>query len=629
MNYKSKTLLLLSALMVASAPMTVDAEETKEQREARMKAEQAERALKQANVAEFNKAAREFYDCFQSDAAAAMKAMDKIVTWIGKPGIDTARIYGFQSYMKNTGVAAELRPYLKSFYEKMLTKTTGDLKVQNLQDYAEFLKKHKLADEKKISEILKQRYSVKDVSPRKMVELLASDLELEKADVVAQKWLDDQKTDKDKIAVAKTLAQNIFNKYKIYGSKFADKYAKVWMSLLKDSPSAMISAIHWYAPYARDCGLITEAEYSKLMASRYTLKGATSSDLNGVYCYDIRQEIGTPESEALVKKAIAAAKTPGERLQVYMAVSRGGYNMPAMFKFLPDMLEKKAFAEEELYTKRENYGSLRNLLANYINRCIAGRYVEANKFLSDLAVKAKARIAPAEVAAKAAEADLKKFESGAYKTMKDRKQATQLYNEKRAAVRETAEHLKTVRSSAIQIYNSLCDMNKKAAKRYYADLSAMELKRAIAAKEQVIALLPEDAVHGKVMELREIIMLAYDAKDYALVKKIAKEILSNKAPELEKDNTAKIWATYALGFTAYDEEAYSDAVKYLQPMTYRNDRNFSQKLYETLVRSYVALGEYNEALKYTDKMLQYARSFMRARLEQQVQELKERAAEAK
>lgn len=630
MNYKSKTLLLLSALMVASAPMTVDAAETKEQREARIKAEQKEREIKQANMAEFNKTAREFYDSFQRDSAAAMKAMDKILAMVGKPGIDTQRVYGFHNNLKNTEIAAELKTYLKGFYEKMLTKTTGDLKIQNLQDYADFLKKNKMADQDKINAILKQRYSVKDVSPRKMVEILAADLELEKADAAAQKWLNEQKDNKGKISVASTLARNIFSKHKVYGSKFANKYAGIWMELLKEegSPSAKIQAIHWYAPYARDYALISDAEYSKLMASRYTIKDLSSSDLNSIYCHDIKQENGTLESEALMKKAIAAAKTAGERANVYLALSRTIHNTP-VFEFLPAVMENKALADEELYTKREQQNNLRHLLSNYVNRCTATRYTESNKFMNALAVKAKTRIAPAEVAAKAAEADLKKFEFGTFKTMKDRAQANNLLNEKRNEVRKTATQLEVVRNSAVQVYAWLHELNKKFADRYYAPSNPVELKRAIAAKEQIIAILPDKDVRGKALHLRDIIFLAYDAKDYALVKKIAKEILSNKAPELEKDNTAKIWATYALGFTAYDEEAYSDAVKYLQPMTYRNDHVFKDRLYEKLVRSYVALGEYEEALKYTDAMVKNARYYMRARLEQQVQELKERAEEAK
>ncbi len=625
MNYKSKTLLFLSALMVASAPMMVNGAETKEQKEARIKAEQTEREVRQANQKKFNELVQEFYKTFQHDAAAAQKVMDKIIVMIGEPGIDIQRIYGFHMNMIRTETAAEFRNYLKGFYEKMLTVTSGDLKVRNLQDYADFLKKNKLADEKKIASVLAERYNVKDISSRKLVEIYAADLELEKADAAARKWLAEQKDDNGRISVSKTLAQNIFSKYKVYGSKFAVKYAKIWMEMLKNSPASMIQAIHWYAPYAREYALITDAEYDKIMASRYSLSGTSSEDINRAYCFDLSREDGTLETEALLKKAFAVAKTSGERFNICQTVSRNRWNTPS-FAFLPELLEKKAFSDDVLYTDSKFQRTLQELLGSYIRHCSAGRYIEANKFLNDLAAKTKSRIAPAEVAAKAAEADLKKFEaSEEFRTSKDRNAVNRKLHEKRQKVNNAKDTLRVVRQAAVAVYDAVHNLNKNAATRYYADPSPVELNRAIAAKEQIISILPEDDVRGIAGQQRQIIMLALDAKDFKLVKKLAKTVLDNQDPQLVSDNTAKIWAQYALGFTAYEEEDYEAAVEYLLPMTSRNDRQFDAHLYDNLVRSYVALGEYKEALKYTDKMIKTGKGYMKNRLEQQVQELKERA----
>ncbi len=625
MNCKSKTLLFLSALMVATAPMAMNGAETKEQKEARLKAERAEREIRQANQKKFNKLAQEFYKSFQHDASAAQRVMDKIVAMIGEPGIEIQRVYGFHTNMIRTETAAEFRNYLKGFYEKMLTVTSGDLKVQNLQDYADFLKKNKLADETKIASVLAERYNVKDISSRKLVELYAADLDLEKADAAAQKWLAEQKDDNGRISVSKTLAQNIFSKYKVYGSKYAVKYAKIWMEMLKNSPSAMIQAIHWYAPYAREYALISEDEYGKLMASRYSLPGASSGDLNNAFCFDLSREDGTLETEALLKKAFAAAGTPDERFNICQTVSRNRWNTPP-FAFLPELLEKKAFSENVLYTDARFQRTLQQLLSSYNRSCTAGRYTEAKKFLSSLAAKTKFRIAPAEVAAKAAEADLKKFEAGdEFKTSKDRNAVNRKHNEKRQKVNDAKRMLQVVRQAAAAVYEAVHELHRTAAARYYADPSPAELKLAIAAKEQIISILPEDDVRGIAGQQRQIIMLALDAKDYKQVKKLARSVLDNQDPRLISDNTAKIWAQYALGFTAYEEEDYETAVEYLLPMTSRNDRQFDARLYDNLVRSYVALGEYKEALKYTDKMIKTGKGYMKNRLEQQVQELKERA----
>ncbi len=627
MKFKNKTLLFLSSLAVAVVPMASAAEETKEQQAARLK---AERELKQQNSKKFNELAGEFYMSFQIDAKRAMTVMDQILALAGQPGVDIQRIYGFHSNLARSEKADELRLYLKGFYEKMLTRTTGDLKVQNLQDYADFLKKHKLADQAKIDAVLAERYKVKDISFRKLAEIYAAELELEKADAAGEKWLAAAKDDREKINTASHLARNVFSRYKVYGSKFADKYAKIWMSLLKDNPSAMISAINWYGPYAQTYALISDAEYEKIMASRYSLPGATSADLCTAYVHDIEREASLQEADNLWKKAFAAAKTAAERFRIYQAICRvrvHGRNIDPLKKHRAALWERVLTGDKELYDSERWAGTLKQILDNYIYHSNLN-YTDANKFLNALAADIRKLIAPADVAATAAEADLKKFESES-KNMKDRQQAQNTITDMRNKMRDARTKAENVRTAAITVYTALANLNQKYAARYYAAPSPMELKRAIAAREQIIALIPENRDGEKLTQKREMAKLALDAKDYALVKKLAKEVLSTPVnPKNPKTyETEKIYVTYYLGFTAYDEENYKDAVEYLQPMTYRNDYHFNERLYDNLVRSYVALGQYKDAVKYTDNMIKYAKHYLRSRLQEQVKELKERAEE--
>ncbi len=623
MKYKTKILLLLSAFAVAAAPMISYGAETKEQKEARLKAEKAERELKQANAKKVNELYQQFYKSFQNDPERTKKILDEIVGMVGVPGgPDIQRVYGFHTNLIRNEKAAEYKEYLKGFYEKMLTMTAGDLKAQNYQDYADFLKKNKMADEKKTAELLASRYQVKDVSGKKLVEMYAADLELEKADAVAQKWLAEQKDSKGRINVTSHLAKNVFSKYKVYGSVFADKYAKLWLAELKDSPADMISAIHWYAPYARQYALITDAEYDKLMASRYTLPGAASKDINNAYCFDIIREAGSVEREELFKKATAAAKTSRERIEVYKAVSRKPYHGAPDLKILPQLLEKALTEEESLYTDR---WVMRDIVNSYVG-CSDLRFAEAEKFLNDLAVKAIKRASDLTAKIKAAEQAFEKFKDGEFKTMKDRTQASKLHQEKTAFVRDLKAQQNVVNDALVSIYSALSNLEKKHAVRYYDDPNPVLLKRAIDARQKLANFLPADNMNGKLEQQREMVLLALDSQDYALVRKIAGEILSVKDPKFEKHN-ALIWAKYALGFAAYEEEDYAKAIEILLPMTERNDYNFNERLYDNIVRSYVALGQYDEALKYTDKMVQSAKWFMRERLKQQVEELKERAKE--
>ena len=84
------------------------------------------------------------------------------------------------------------------------------------------------------------------------------------------------------------------------------------------------------------------------------------------------------------------------------------------------------------------------------------------------------------------------------------------------------------------------------------------------------------------------------------------------------------------GFSAYNREDYEEAVKYLKEVADNGAPHIRDaRLYETLVRAYTALGRYDDALKYADAMVSTAPGYMKSRIKQQADILKERAAEAK
>ena len=198
---KHKTIWFLSCLAaaVALAPMTLDAapaNETKEQREARQKLERENRSKYNDLYSKFNTlcAARKFAD--------ADPIVTEMLSMLGKPGVAThnqawAQIRNPLTW-GNDKVGLEI---LHRVYENILPKVTGDAKIDAIQSYSEFLQKNKKGTEEKIKALLAERYKVKDISSRKMVECLIFDGDLEKAEPVADKMIADEKDINKKISV--------------------------------------------------------------------------------------------------------------------------------------------------------------------------------------------------------------------------------------------------------------------------------------------------------------------------------------------------------------------------------------------------------------------------------------------
>ncbi len=459
---------------------------------------------------------------------------------------------------------------------------------------------------------------------KKAIEEVAKTLDLEKADQLGEAWIKAETDVGQKIAAATYLARTVFSKYKVYGSKFANKYAKIIMGLQKDKPADFIRTIQWYAVYARDYALITDEEFDKMIADCYTLPGVTSQEIVSMRCFEIQGEESKTDACALAVKALDHdAKTPGERISIYQAIARvrhGDSVCPA----LVELLEKRAFQEDAFFTERAFTGRLREIANNYVTGCTDARYEEANKFLTGFAARAKGFVVTAKAAFEKAEKEFNSYEDGGFKTDKDKRAAGKKRDELRKIFNDAKEKLRVARESTVFLHEARVNFYTKFAKRYYDEPSPVMLKKAIAVREEILAILSPDDERGKVNQQRRIMFIAYDAKDYAHVKKMAAIILSNTDANIEKDTSFKAWANYALGFVAYDEEDYEKALAFLVPLTTRNDREFNQRLYEKIVRSYVALGNYKEALKYTDKMVEFAPRYMKDRYKQQIEELKER-----
>ncbi len=458
---------------------------------------------------------------------------------------------------------------------------------------------------------------------KKAIEETAKALDLEKADALGDEWLKAETDPGQKIAAANHLARNVFSKYKVYGSKFANKYAKILMDLQKDKPADLIRTIQWYAIYARDYALISDEECEKMIAGCYTLPGITSKEIVSMRCFEIQREESKTDACALAAKALKDAATSEERHSIYIAATRTRQGDPVC-RAVVDLLEKTAFKDDAFFTERSGQNRIRELMNNYIAGCTDGRYEEAEKFLTEFSARAKSLIAPAKTAYENAEKEFTTYQEGGFKTDKDRKAAGEKLNDLRKKFQEAKDKFAFVKQANVQLQEGLVNFYTKFAKRYYDEPSPVILKKASKAREDIISILSPDETTGIANQQRRIIFLAYDAKDYALVKKMAQLILDNNAEALEKDKSYKAWAQYGLGFAAYDEGDYEKAIEYLVPLTERNDREFNQRLYEKIVRGYVALGNYREALKYTDKMVEFGPRYMKDRYLQQIEELKER-----
>lgn len=645
---KHKTIWFLSCLAaaVALAPMTLDAapaNETKEQREARQKLERENRSKYNDLYSKFNTlcAARKFAD--------ADPIVTEMLSMLGKPGVATHNQAWTQIRNPltwgNDKVGLEI---LHRVYENILPKVTGDAKIDAIQSYSEFLQKNKKGTEEKIKALLAERYKVKDISSRKMVECLIFDGDLEKAEPVADKMIADEKDINKKISVLEWLAKRAFSNLKVYGSKYSNKYYKMLLNMEMEA-DRKVGMIQDYANFARQYAILSDEEIDKLLASRLTLKGLTNKGKISCICYDINQARYLGDSELLYSlwmKSVTMPKTDAERISLYNTLGNAFWDVQKHPKH-PEIFEKYILADVDLYVRASSSHYYSSHLNGYNRFCRAGRFAEAEKFMNSLLVKSSVIVGQKLKDFKAAEknietlaatvdklkADEDKTQDNAAKS-KIRDQRNKVQNTLNEARREI-NPVKRSYDSARRVYIATCDgmknMYVNEAQRYYEPADPATLKKAVAILDKQFAAYDDNETSSKLRVLVNIAKYSVQAGDYAKA-----EAAAAKAKELLGDSTNREFlAQYAntlvhQGLARYAQEKYQEVIDILLPIREIIDtgRDFKGEYYDALVRSYVALGQYKEALKYTDQMVMFAPGYMKNRLKSHVDELKERAAEA-
>lgn len=376
-------------------------------------------------------------------------------------------------------------------------------------------------------------------------------------------------------AVAKRLPQDsktvarilsAFQRNGFYGSLFAQKYFKKQLELTTD-PVKKIQEMQKYADYCRTYALMTDEEIDKYLATRSQVPGLTDNGRFEIKLYDLQK---APDKETRIKIArelIGLVKT--ESQNVFLS------NNMRHLGTIPEVFE---IYEKHILQNTKTAGPIVHCAASYtaISKN-AGRYKEAEKFLAALALK-----------------------------------------------ENTVGH-----------YKALASFYEVFAQRYYAVQDPVLLKKAMAAYQKAYSLAPEDDCYLKMEILLRLTDLSRRINDRNGVERYAKQGMAMEIPEKYRfkqncENAKAFLFAMPRAEAAYAENDFEAVVKILEPVIGKRQHfpgAFSPDngtAYEILVRSFVALKQYDNALKYTDDMIRTAPHYMRQRLTIQVNELKQR-----
>ena len=371
---------------------------------------------------------------------------------------------------------------------------------------------------------------------------------------------------------AKTLNHliTIFRKKGVFGSPYALKFYK---KLLDQTTNAdeKILVIQGYTAFCLEFAFMTDEEAEVLLATRSTLPGLTDTGRWNIKQYDFTT---APEQAAkiqIMQEMAAMCKTNDQFAKISNMIGQ-----------MPPSPELFAVYEKTILPNLEPYSLLRPVEFYVRASRAANRYKEAINFLTDLAVAKK-----------------------------------------------TPLH-----------YCALASAYENFSKRYYAANDPILLERAMLAYQTAYEMLPVGDYNKRLELLLRLTNLACQRNNRTETENFAKTGMNLEIPANFRNKTncenAKLYLfAVPRAKTAYAHNDFKAVVDILKPVLGKR-AHFPggtspdcAEAYEIFVRSLVALGEYNEALKYTDAMIRTAPNYMRKRLEIQVNELRERAAKKK
>ena len=371
---------------------------------------------------------------------------------------------------------------------------------------------------------------------------------------------------------AKTLNHLIttFRKKGVFGSPYALKFYK---KLLDQTVVAdeKVLVLQNYANFCKEFAFMTDEEADALLATRSTLPGLTDTGRWNIKQYDFANAPDQAAKIRIMQESAAMCKTNDQLVKFSNMI----WQMPPSQELF-DAYEKTILPNLEPY-------SLLRPAENYVRSSRnANRYKEAIKFLTDLAVAKK-----------------------------------------------TPRH-----------YWALAAAYDAFSRRYYAPNDPILLERAMLAYQTAYELLPVGDYNMRMELLLRLTDLACRRNNRTEVESFAAMGMNMEIPATFRNKTncenAKAYLfAVPRAKAAYAADDFKAVVEILKPVLGKR-AHFpggtspdNAVAYEIFVRSLVALGECEEALKYTDDMIRTAPRYMQNRLKIQVNELRERAAEKK
>jgi len=666
MKHATLFLTLCIAAAVPAGMMAADAPKNAAQAAAEAKAKaEAEAKLRRENQEKYNAGVKAYGEALaKGDVAAAEKAAMNVFACFGKPGApeNLSRYAGDLINRIRGEKKKEIQPLCRKLYEKVIALAQSDYKVAMINEYAGYLKNFKLAKPEEIAKLLEQRLQVKDLSAKCLYGVYLSIDDLAKAEAFIEKHLASVE-EKDRLREMDQAISKILEK-KVYGSELAAKYYKKRIDL---SPTADEKAriLEIYANFLKEYCLVPDEEADKIKASRWSLPGLTPAGRVSCYFEDLKAVELQSEKKAFVDKILAEFKDNAElRIKIY----RQCWRIKG-----PAFLEKVVFSDPAVRGTKEadNPGFYKDFMREYDNRCFIGRYAEVEKFLASEEertlnafrnAKSESGVMAGRLNAARSRVDsLRKDDGNTHDALRNagnnkvqrenlQKRIGDLRSQLDQAQKAESEAVTALRAADTAVKNALIRYEAvmdaqiryfdAVSIRHYDSKNPVTLKKAIAAVQRKLdVVLPFRDDMYKVDCTIRMMNLAYAAKDDELVLRLAasieKTIKDNAADT--KNRWAYVFQDKArvvqkiLALVAYRQEDYEKCIALTTPLL-PFEKNWGlgvHELYEPYVRSSVAVGDLETAVKYSQKMIDAAPGWLRSRLKTQVEELKERLEESK
>lgn len=554
---------------------------------------------------------------------------------------------------------------LNRYYPALISMAEGDMKANFITEYIRYLEKRKWASAEEIAALRKSQLAIKGLSDMRRFRLLVENNDLKTADATAEKLLAAEQKNATKIGLIGTFL-SAFREKKVFGSDYVNKYFQKQLALA-ESADTKADIITRYAKFLKEYCIVPDEEADKLLESRYSLPGITPVARARCYVDDLKALNGDSDGfTALYGKALADIKADPAARRILYSVLSSNLRMDCLIPLIqtasadreanghlllttyastvswgsPSAKNPKSFDAMEAFLKK-TFEQYEKEFAPLHAAALGARlnYLSA-KAVSDAAAK---RMAEARQEAAKAGSD-KGAKEKALASLKAANEAAAKANtataEKNRAMQDALNARNPAADRFIAAGEALAAFYKNISPRYYDSPNPYTMKKAL----DVMAILcnagrPFDDPGKTIRRLHTMTEMAFNAGDYDSVRKFNEQARKIADDYARKTSDARMAGNIRksaqeigrfVGFAAYKEENYEEAVRQLKPFIEdKNNPRLRNQCLETYARSLVAVGRAEEAVPLFDDMIAAAEFYMKSRLQEQVRDLKERVEKAK